>query len=125
VDVGPYPLSFCFTVTETDAAEAMVFNHIEIRYKDGSSEQVRIPDEGIREELSLDERGKERGETVYKRVNFFLPDAISKRQNSRVFLKGAFESPAGQETYTEEIDLQLDDESHIYIGWIALMLRQL
>lgn len=125
VDVGPYPLSFCFIAAESDTAKAMVLHEIEIRYEDGSSERVRISDEGIREEFSLDERGKERGETVYKRVNFLFPDAISKRQNSRVFFKGYFESPVGQEAYTEEIELQLDVESHVYIGWVALLLRQL
>ena len=125
VDMGPYPLSFCFTAAEADAAKAMVLHDIEIRYDDGTSERVKIPADGIREEYTLDERGKERGETVFKRVNFAFSDALSKRQNSRIFLNGHFESPDGPEAYAEEIELQLDDESYFYIGWIALMLRQL
>lgn len=125
VDVGPYPLSFCFTAAEGDTTKAIVLHDIEIRYNDGSSERVKIPAEGIREEFRLDERGKEHGETVFKRVNFSFSDALSKRQNSRIFLKGYFESTAGLEAYAEEIELQLKDESYYYIGWIALLLRQL
>lgn len=125
VDVGPYLLSFCFTATEDDTAEAIVLHDIEIQYEDGSSERVKIPSEGISEDFTLDERGKERGETVFKRVNFSFSDALSKRQNSRIVLKGYFESPNGREAYAEEIDLQLEDESHVYIGWFALILRQL
>lgn len=125
VDRPPYPLSFCFTATESDRAEALVLHHITLRYEDGTTKQVEIPTNGARALFHLDERGKERGETVYRRVNFSFSDALAKRQNCTISLRGAFESQEGVEPYSEEIDLRLEDETNFYIGWIALMLRQL
>ena len=125
VDRAPYPLSFCFTITESDRAEALVLHEISIVYDDDSTEQVKIPENGSKEQFYLDDRGKKRGEIVYRRVNFSFSDALSKRQNCTIKVRGAFESPEGAEMYSVEIDLRLKDETHFYIGWIELMLRGL
>ena len=125
VDRPPYALSFCFTAIESDRAKALVLHDIAIRYEDGSTEQIKIPTNGAREQFYLDERGKDRGEAVYRRVNFAFSDALAKRQSCTINLRGAFESEEGSEPYSEEIDLQLEDKTHFYIGWIALLLRRI
>ncbi|MEZ5329824.1 MAG: hypothetical protein R3F19_32655 [Verrucomicrobiales bacterium] len=124
VDRPPYSLSFCFTIAETDPARALILEGIDIQYADGSQEIVEIPDGGVREEFDLDERGKDRGETVYSRVNFSFPEAINKREDCIATLRGHFETPSGSEPYTEDIEISLVDESYVYIGWVTLLLRQ-
>jgi len=76
IDRAPYPLNFCFTAIDNDPAVALVIDNLEITYADGSRETVDIPRDGVREEFHLDERGKERGETTYRRANFSFADAI-------------------------------------------------
>ena len=125
VDRAPYPLEFCFTTVERDTSEALILEDVEITYTDGYTEHINLPKRGAREIFTLDERGKERGETVYRRVNFSFPDALKKRQNCKIRLRGHFESPQGIDQYSEEIDITLKDETHFYIGWIALALRQI
>ncbi len=123
-DRPPYTLSFCFTARGVDPVKAIIVEHIQITYADGTSERVTIPANRTRNEFSPDtDTWKPEGEPVLLHAAFQCPDALAKRQSFRVSVHGFLESETETEPYSEAVDVRIEDKSYLYIGWFALYMK--
>ncbi|MEN9362175.1 MAG: hypothetical protein RL095_3710 [Verrucomicrobiota bacterium] len=121
-DQAPYSLDFCFALSASDPVKGLVIDSLQIDYRDGSTQAITLPPGGAVADFYLDERGKERGEAVYRRFSLSFPDAIQKRQDFKVTLSGFLDSEFGRDLYRESINVSISDENYFYIGWMELAL---
>ncbi|MEM9347825.1 MAG: hypothetical protein AAGB26_14535 [Planctomycetota bacterium] len=124
-DRGPFDLAMSFTIHADDPALSVVIESIRIDYADGTTQPISIPDTGLAADFELDERDIDLGEKAYQRAFITLPESGIDEQDCIIKLSGRLISGDAEDRYEDAIELDVDRETYLYIGWIALMLQAL
>jgi hypothetical protein len=120
-DKLPHQLHFVFATTVDQKPSTVDITSLRVRHKGLFKQKYDLLDDkkSISGSFRLDDRGEERGETPYYRVNIPLPDAIRHRSSFDVDIGGRLWFGEQPVEFSQTIEVDFERECYVYPAFVA------
>ena len=117
----PFSLHLSIWSTDAEAPEAINIKRAEIRYSDGTIQDIRLPPNGLRREFV--KAHLSRSLPVEPRTYVDFPDSVTEPQDFTLFVAGMLEHGLTQKEFSQTYEVSLVEEASTLSGWGARRAR--